>query len=89
MLARFDPLGPSQRTAYREAEHRLRLAVRAAGRDDIEHGLDEGVSLLDAAQVEGVDSEDLATVEEGRRRGVPMALYLFPDTTADLPEHRP
>jgi hypothetical protein len=88
-LARFDPLAPPDRRLYREVEHGLRLAFRAADRPDLEDALDDGASLYGADQVAGVDRHDLDTVEEGRRRGVPVALFLFPDARSDLPEHHP
>jgi hypothetical protein len=88
-LAAYDPLNPAERAAYRASEHRVRVAFRAAGRDDLEHALDDGQSLQDAATVPGVDAGDIQTVEEGRRRGVPVALYEITDPAVGLPAHEP
>jgi hypothetical protein len=85
----FDPLSPPERQLYIECERNLRIALDRGGRPDLAAALDEGQSLWGAAQTPGVNLEDLLVVEEGRQRGVPLAIYLVDGPHVPLPEHRP
>jgi hypothetical protein len=76
-VAMFDPLSPGERREATELDHRLRAVYRAAGRSDLVHQLDDGVSLFSERPVPGLDQAELDRYEVLRRVGVPVAVFMM------------
>jgi hypothetical protein len=86
-LAGWDPLELPDRLAYLADEGALVAQLEAVGRPDLAKALTTGGGGVDkeAADLPGVDQDLLARVEEVRRKGDPVGVFLGPATDASDP----
>ncbi|MCU0312364.1 MAG: hypothetical protein MUE36_15640 [Acidimicrobiales bacterium] len=78
LVAAWDPVDPLTRARYLVAVDSLQRQLIAAGEFDLAVNLAMGGDTRLAPEVPGVDVELLAQVEEIRRKGDPIALFLGP-----------
>jgi len=80
VIASWDPLEPAERAFADMLEDRLADQLSLVGRNDLVTALRTGGSLDEARALDGVQQDVLAAVEQYRRQGDPVTVYL--DTTA-------
>lgn len=82
-LGGWDPLTPSERLTFESDRDELQSQLRAAGRDDLALALTNGGGGVDsaAAGLPGVDQDLLDRVEQTRRRGDRVVVFLGPAPT--------
>lgn len=78
-LAHWDPMTIQERSTQKEEMAELGNELRATGRDDLAGNIGTGDSLEEARGMAGIDQELLERVEQGRRRGDQVAVYLVND----------
>lgn len=78
LLARWDPLDPLARARYLVAEQELQRQLVAAGRPDLARHMADGGDTTGAPDVPGVDHDLVAQVEQVRRMGDPVAIFVGP-----------
>jgi hypothetical protein len=75
-VAEWDPLAPDERQFANALEQQLADQLSLVGRNDLVTALRSGGSLEGAHDVEGVKQDVLQTVEQYRRQGDPVTVYI-------------
>jgi hypothetical protein len=75
-IASWDPLDPAWRDLANGFEDDLADQLSLVGRNDLVTAMRSGGSLAPAHDLDGVDQELLVAVEQLRRRGDPVTVYL-------------
>ncbi|HEV8296318.1 MAG TPA: hypothetical protein VGQ20_03445 [Acidimicrobiales bacterium] len=75
-LGRWDPLPPDERGTRTQVEQSLRAQLEAVGRHDLATVLDEGDGLWEATTVRGVDPSLVYQLDQYRRDGYPVAIFV-------------
>lgn len=78
-IARWDPLAPDERQYATALEDRLADQLSRVGRDDLVTALRSGGSLDGVRDLGGVDQDLFRMVEQYRRQGDPVTVYVDPE----------
>jgi len=78
LITRWDPVDALTRTSFLVAVKTLQEQLNAAGRSDLATNLGTGGDATAAPRVPGVDLDLLERVEEIRRKGDPIAVFVGP-----------
>ena len=80
-IARWDPLTPDERGYATTLEDRLADQLSRVGRDDLVTALRSGGGLDGVRDLDGVDQDLYRTVEQYRRQGDPVTVYVDRDVS--------